>query len=341
MKLDTAPRYNFGDVLIRPTRSKVNSRADVDLTRSFAFPNGQHWKGFPLIAANMDSTGTLAMARALLDEGALVSLHKFYEASQLIEFFSGPSSTNSFYTMGIGREDVSKFHKVLESTKLPMISVDVANGYIDKFVEVVRELRSICSDAILMAGTVATAEMTQELVGLGVDIVRVGIGSGSACITRKVAGVGVPQLSAVAECADAAHKLGGFVCSDGGCKSSGDIAKALGAGADFVMLGGIFAGHDECEGEWIYEDQGSSQRRKALKFHGMSSEAAMIKHYGGVAPHRAPEGIEVEVAYKGPVSVTVKNIKAGVSSAMTYVGAKTLAELPELTTFVLNSHAAG
>jgi GMP reductase len=212
---------------------------------------------------------------------------------------------------------------------LTKISIDVANGYTESFLEAVARIREENRDAVIMAGTIVTAEMAEALILAGADIVRVGIGSGSVCTTRDLTGVGYPQLSAVIECADAAHGLKGQVCSDGGCSVPGDIAKAFGGGADFVMLGGMLAGHDECGGETVERDGAKYQL-----FYGMSSKAAMEKYSGGVAQYRAAEGKEVLVPYRGPVAGTVQEILGGVRSACTYVGARRLRELSKRTTFV-------
>jgi GMP reductase len=163
----------------------------------------------------------------------------------------------------------------------------------------------------------------------GADIVKVGIGPGSVCTTRVKTGVGYPQLSAIIECADAAHGLGGHIISDGGCVTPGDVAKAFGAGADFVMLGGMLAGHNESGGEMI-EIAGE----KYKKFYGMSSETAMNKHVGGVAEYRASEGKTVQVPFKGDVIDTLKDILGGIRSTCTYVGASKLKELTKRTTFI-------
>jgi GMP reductase len=207
--------------------------------------------------------------------------------------------------------------------------LDVANGYSQRFIDFVKDVRDKWPDKILIAGNVVTSEMTEALLLAGADIIKIGIGPGSVCTTRKVAGVGFPQLSAVMECADAAHGLGGFIMADGGCQSPGDVSKAFGAGADFVMLGGLLAGHDECEGDVVDVD-GEAYKR----FYGMSSNTAMEKHSGGVATYRASEGKTVQVKYRGPVEDTIKQILGGVRSACTYTGARTLKQLPKCTTFV-------
>lgn len=333
MRIEADLKLDFSDVLIRPKRSTLTSRSDVDLAREFAFlHSGANYRGVPVIAANMDTIGTLEMATALGKRQLSVALHKHYAETELVSFFSalGPEAT-VFYSMGITRADYDKFRRVKAAagTAIRHVCVDVANGYTKSFVDFIRKLRQAFPDITIMAGNVVTGEMTEELILDGVDIVKVGIGPGSVCTTRKMAGVGYPQLSAVIECADAAHGLGGLICADGGCTSPGDIAKAFGGGADFVMLGGMFAGHDECADE-IVESDGISMRR----FYGMSSRAAMDKYSGGVATYRAAEGKEVLIAPRGPVDLAVQEILGGLRSACTYVGARKLKELSKRTTFV-------
>jgi GMP reductase len=223
-------------------------------------------------------------------------------------------------------EEIQKAERILNRHKsIKFICIDVANGYTEKFVNYVRTIRGLFPDHILIAGNVVTREMTEALILAGANIVKIGIGPGSVCTTRKVAGVGYPQLSCIMECADAAHGLGGYVLSDGGCTCPGDVAKAFGAGADFVMIGGMFAGTDESAGELTEEGK---------EFYGMSSAAAMEKHSGGVAMYRAAEGKRVFVEPAGPVAGVMQQILGGVRSACTYVGAARLKDLPKCTTFV-------
>ena len=217
----------------------------------------------------------------------------------------------------------------LSGNAVSFVCIDVANGYTEAFVSFVKKVRDTFPDLVIMAGNVVTGDMTEELLLSGADIVKVGIGPGSVCTTRKMTGVGYPQLSAIIECADAAHGLGGRICADGGCTVPGDIAKAFGGGADFVMLGGMFAGHDEAGGERVELD-GKVYRR----FYGMSSKDAMDKYSGGVAKYRAAEGKSVLLPERGPVENTVQDILGGVRSACTYVGARRLKELTMRTTFV-------
>jgi GMP reductase len=272
------------------------------------------------------------MARSLAPFGLSVALHKHHDEDVLAAFFGSlEAKSNAFYSMGITPGDRAKFERVLARTAqaIEYVCIDVANGYTENFVNFVHEFRAAHPGVTLMAGNVVTGEMTEELILAGADIVKVGIGPGSVCTTRAMTGVGYPQLSAVIECADAAHGLGGRICADGGCTAPGDIAKAFGGGADFVMLGGMLAGHDECAGELIEKD---GERHK--RFYGMSSSTAMEKYAGGVAPYRAAEGREVLVPYRGPVAATVQEILGGLRSACTYVGAQRLKELTKRTTFV-------
>jgi GMP reductase len=335
MRIENDVKLDFKDVLFRPKRSTLGSRNDVDVNRSFRFLHtGVEWTGFPLIAANMDVTGTFAMARALGRFGALAALHKHYPAEDLIQFFSGPDGAHAFYSIGTTDADFAKLAKVKARTEVRSLCLDVANGYAEKFLDAVKRARDENPRAIIMAGNVVTGDMTEALVLAGADIVKIGIGPGSVCTTRKVTGVGYPQLSAIIECADAAHGLNGQVCADGGCTVPGDVAKAYGAGADFVMLGGMLAGHDECEGDIRYEERDGARVPVGMTFYGMSSEQAMKKHSGGVAAYRAAEGKSVETPYRGAVENTVSEIMGGVRSMMTYIGATKLKEVPKRTTFV-------
>lgn len=337
MHIEESIKLDFKDVLIRPKRSTLTSRSDVDINREFVFHNsGATYRGIPIIAANMDTTGTFEMARALGRQGLSTALHKHYGEDELVEFFEslrrdGFAPATAFYSMGIGKADFDKFAAVMAraGAAIEHVCIDVANGYTEGFIHFVKRVRDAYPKLTIMAGNVVTGDITEELILAGADIVKVGIGPGSVCTTRKMTGVGYPQLSAVIECADAAHGLGGQICADGGCVVPGDLAKAFGGGADFIMLGGMLAGHDECTGE-VVEREG----RKFKRFYGMSSRTAMEKYAGGVAQYRASEGKEVLVDYRGPVADTLQDILGGVRSACTYVGAHKLKELTKRTTFV-------
>ncbi len=335
MRIETDVKLDFKDVLIRPKRSTLSTRSAVDVNRAFRFIHtGSEWKGFPLIAANMDVTGTMEMARALGKHGALTALHKHYPEEELVRFFAEPDGAHAFYSLGTTTADLKKLAAVAKGARIRLICLDVANGYAEKFLDVVKHVRDEHPEAVIMAGNVVTGDMTEALVIAGADIVKIGIGPGSVCTTRRVTGVGYPQLSAIIECADAAHGLKGWVCADGGCAVPGDIAKAYGAGADFVMLGGMLAGHDECAGDIRYETRDGEKTPIGMAFYGMSSETAMKKHAGGVAHYRAAEGKTVETPYRGPVEGTMGEIMGGVRSMMTYIGAAHLKEVSKRTTFV-------
>ena len=326
---------DFKDVLFRPKRSTLKSRSQVSLDRTYTFHNSKKtWTGVPVIAANMDTTGTFALATVLAKQKCVTCLHKHYTATEIADFVRANPDVAPFVAVsgGTSQKDFDTITDVMAAVgdALNMICLDVANGYSQHFIDVVKKARAAFPDKTIIAGNVVTGEMTEELILSGADIVKVGIGPGSVCTTRKQTGVGYPQLSAVLECADAAHGLGGHVISDGGCAVPGDVAKAFGAGADFVMMGGMFAGHDESGGELVVREDGS----KFKKFYGMSSATAMKKYAGGVANYRASEGKAVEVPYKGPVEATINEILGGVRSTCTYVGASRLKELPKRTTFI-------
>ena len=313
MRIIDDVKLDFSDVLIRPKRSTLESRKNAKLERTFLFKHStMAWTGVPIIAANMDHTGTWPMNKALVEFGMLTAICKFYHYIPL---------KNAIKTIGLDANlDEIEYD-------LKWICLDVANGYTERFMNFVKTMRQheATKNSIIIAGNVCTPEATEEIILAGADIVKIGIGPGSVCTTRKITGVGLPQLSATIECADAAHGLGGHIITDGGCTVAGDISKSFGAGADFVMLGGMFAGHDECEGE---------KEGDRMKFYGMSSEDAQIRHYGKKVNYRASEGKTVYVDYKGSVKNTVEEILGGLRSSCTYAGAKTLKDLPKCTTFV-------
>ena len=334
MRIESDLKLGFKDVLIRPKRSTLKSRAQVNLERNFTFLHSKReWTGVPIIAANMDTVGTFELAKVLADFGLLTAIHKHYSLQQWNDFLK--EQDDSIYqrimvSTGTAEADFKQLQGIIsQHPELAFICIDVANGYAESFVDFVKQCRNTFHDKTIIAGNVVTGEMVEELLLSGADIVKVGIGPGSVCTTRVKTGVGYPQLSAVIECADAAHGLGGRIISDGGCVNAGDIAKAFGGGADFVMLGGMLAGHDESGGQLVERD---GQQFKL--FYGMSSSTAMEKHAGGVAEYRASEGKTVEVPYRGPVAETVKDIQGGVRSTCTYVGAAALKELTKRTTFI-------
>lgn len=334
MRIETDIKLGFKDVMIRPKRSTLKSRSEVSLKRAFKFLHGSNeWEGIPIMAANMDTVGTFEMAKALAKYNLFTAVHKHYSLKEWSTFIQDTDPdilSRIALSTGTGTKDAEKLHALLQQhPELLFICIDVANGYSEHFVEFVKRTREKYPNKIIMAGNVVTGEMVEELLLAGADIIKVGIGPGSVCTTRVKTGVGYPQLSAIIECADAAHGLGGQIISDGGCKVPGDIAKAFGGGADFVMLGGMLAGHNESGGDLI-ERNGE----KLKIFYGMSSKTAMEKHVGGVAEYRASEGKTVEIPFRGAVSETVQDILGGLRSSCTYVGANRLKELTKRTTFI-------
>lgn len=327
---------DFQDVLIRPNRSNLKSRNEVSLERTFKFLHtNRTWTGIPIIAANMDTVGTFEMAEAFYREKMLVAIHKHYSLSEWKGFAKKHNGTNIFnhVMVSTGTSDVNyeSLCEILDSIpEIYFICIDIANGYSQHLIEFVKKVRSRYPEHVIIAGNVVTGNMTEELILSGADIVKVGIGPGSVCTTRLMTGVGRPQLSAIIDCADLGHGLKGHIIGDGGCSNPGDISKAFGAGADFVMLGGIFAGHDESAGEIeINSDTGI----KYKKFYGMSSSSAMKRHSGGVAKYRASEGKTVTIPYRGEVMGTIRKILGGVRSTCTYIGAISIKEMPKRATF--------
>lgn len=325
MRIIEDVKLDYKDVLITPKRSTLSSRSQVKLERLFTFRSGNSWFGVPIIAANMDGVGTFAMDVVLDQYRCMTALTKHHQDVDLIAHLN-KKLNSSVYSLGISDTDLQKFDNVYNvvGNKMMRVCIDVANGYTQSFVDFIKRFRDRYPYVILMAGNVVTPEMTEELILAGVDIVKVGIGPGSVCTTRKITGIGYPQLSAVIECADAAHGLRGHIIADGGCSVPGDVVKAFAAGADFVMLGGMLAGHRE----------GGASPFGSSKFYGMSSNTAMDLHNGGVANYRASEGKTVEIPYRGDVSGTLKDILGGLRSACTYVGASELKELSKRATFV-------
>ena len=332
MRIEDEIKLTFDDVLIRPKRSTLVSRSEVDLTRPFKFKHtNKTWSGVPIFSANMDTTGTFNTAKALEKFGIITAIHKFYSIEDWKSNLEHLDPKYLTVTVGTSDEEFQKAKEIFEiNDDIDFLCLDVANGYREDFLQAIYKFRNEFPEKIIIAGNIATREMTEAIILAGADIVKVGIGPGSVCTTRKVAGVGYPQLSAISECADAAHGLGGHVISDGGCKFPGDVSKAFGAGADFVMLGGMFAGHEESGGELVTESNG----KKYKDFYGMSSELAQQRYYGDVAKHRASEGKKVRLEYKGNIENTVQSILGGMRSACSYVGAKTIKDLPKCTTFI-------
>lgn len=327
MRIVDEVKLDFKDVLFVPKRSTLRSRSEVDLHRTYTFKHSQQtYTGIPIMAANMDGVGTWDMAHALEYMDLFTCLVKSYDLDSWSRHHHMIGCNYQAISTGISDADWERLQVILFGlSRIKYICIDVANGYAEQFGDFVAKVRAKYPEHTIIAGNVVTADMTQELILRGADIVKVGIGPGSVCTTRIQTGVGYPQLSAIIECADAAHGLGGHIVADGGCTCPGDVAKAFGAGADFVMLGGMLAGHDE---------GGGTVENGQVTFYGMSSDTAMNKHAGGVAEYRSSEGRTVSVPYRGAVVNTVRDILGGLRSTCTYVGAENLKQLSKCTTFV-------
>ena len=368
MIIDETLKYDFDDVLIRPKRSALRSREDVDLFRLHTFRNYEvpsryapnypeflkmedfpcclgrepnkefHYKGIPIMAANMDGVGTTEMALCLSKLGMFTCLKKNYDSAQISFFYQDNPECleTTAVTVGITEEDMLKIKHVQGlGVKLKYLCIDVANGYTEQFGDFVQSVRESYPHLVIIAGNVATADQTGELILRGADIVKVGIGPGSVCTTRIKTGVGYPQLSAIIECADAAHGLGGHIIADGGCRTPADIAKAFCAGADFVMVGGMLSGHDQGIDDNSEIVSGNTIGGKTfIKFYGMSSKTANETHNGGLKDYRSAEGREVLVEYRGDVESTVQDILGGLRSTCSYIGAKTLKDMSKCCTFI-------
>ena len=335
MRIEEEIKLDYSDVLFRPKRSTLKSRREVNLNRKYKFKYSKlSWEGIPIIASNMDGVGEVGIAKKLASFKMMTALTKQHDAKDINKLLAS-TSTNSIHNFvalscGTSKDSYARLNRLLKKyPKFKFICIDVANGYSENFSHFVSEVRKKYPTKTIIAGNVVTADMTQELVLSGADIVKVGIGPGSVCTTRIQTGVGYPQLSAVLECADAAHGLGAHIIADGGCTSPGDVAKGFGAGADFVMLGGMLAGHKEGGGEIIRDEE-----KSYIEFYGSSSEEANEKHYGGLANYRSSEGKKVRIKYRSSLDKTVKDILGGIRSSCTYVGAPTLKQLSKCTTFV-------
>ena len=340
-KIESGVKLDFNNILIRPKRSTLNSRSEVNLTRKFKFVNAKtidtnesiEFNGTPIIAANMDTTGTFEIYDVLNKHNMITALHKFYSIDDIVEKCNERTMNPELFMIstGIGDGALEKLQDIFSKITCNWICIDIANGYISNLVEFCKKVREKFPDKIIVAGNVVTREIVEELILNGkVDVIKIGIGPGAACTTRIKTGVGMPQVSAIIECADAAHGVGGHIIGDGGITCPGDMAKAFGAGADFVMGGSLFAGHDETPGEIIEDEDGN----KFKMFYGMSSKHAMEKHYGKMDSYRSSEGRYLKIKYKGALENTILDYLGGLRSACTYINAPSIKEMAKCTTFV-------
>jgi len=350
MILESGTKLDFDDVLIKPKRSTLESRKDVNLVRSLKTRHGKKLEGVPVIASNM-ATGNFNMLHTLAEHRMFTAIAKHHSEQWLDKEKRAEKMKYGFYTIGIRNphefENLTAFNKLLEKedNKIPLkIIVDVANGYVQKFSDFILHLRKTLPDSIIFAGNVCTPEMAEELIISGADGVKIGVGPGAFCKTRVTTGVGYPQLDAIISCADAAHGLNGLVIADGGCKTPGDVAKAFCANADMVMLGTMFAGTDECDGsvitKYIHDGEYTPELTPVIKekkfkiFYGMSSDLAQASHFGGIKDYRASEGLVEELPYKGSVNIQVRNILGGLRSCGTYIGADSIKNFGKCASFI-------
>lgn len=331
MKLEEDYKLDFCDVLLKPKRSELHSRNDVDLTRQISFKYGKYtYNGIPIIASNMDTIGTFEMYKSLSKYKIMTCFHKYYTLEDYLQHKDILDPNYYMISIGISDTDFENLKILVEQLDPHFVCIDVPNGYSVKFLDFCKKVRQEFPDIVLMGGNIVTNEMTEDLIrNIGLDVVKIGIGSGAQCLTRRKTGVGIPQLSAIIECSDSAHGLNAHIISDGGITSAGDIVKAYGAGADFVMIGSLFAGHSECAGQIIHENN------KQYKIsYGMSSDTAMNKYTGQVYKYRTSEGRTVKVEFKGDIENTVLDILGGIRSACTYIGANCIKHIPRCTTFI-------
>ena len=332
MRIEEEIKLDYSDVLFRPKRSTLKSRKEVNLERTYRFKySNNEWTGIPIIASNMDGVGELKVANSLAQYKILTALTK-QQVLEKITKFDSIKDIFHYVALSCGTSDESyeRLNSILkEHSYFQYICIDVANGYSENFSNFLSSVRDKHPTKTIIAGNVVTADMTQELILSGADVVKVGIGPGSVCTTRIQTGVGYPQLSAVIECADAAHGLGAHIIADGGCTCPGDVAKAFGGGADFVMLGGMLAGHKEGGGRIIKENG-----KDYIEFYGTSSEEANFKHFGGLSDYRSSEGKKVKIPYRGELKNTILDILGGIRSSCTYVGAPSLKQLSKCSTFI-------
>ncbi|MEC8339668.1 MAG: GMP reductase [Nanoarchaeota archaeon] len=339
MRIEEDIKLDYQDVLLKPKRSTLISRKDVELEREFTFYHSpKKWRGVPIMTANMATCGTFELAKLLSEYKLITILHKYYSIEQYEKFFKTYDNPDYIgFSIGMRDKDLELLDTIIEKNLInnfSFICIDVPNGYLEKFSQTIRDVRKKCPEHIIIAGNVVSNEMTEELILNGADIVKVGIGPGSACTTRRMTGVGYPQLSAVIECADAAHGISnaqgcGLIIADGGQVHPSCVAKAFCGGADFNMFGSMFSGFEESGGETI-EKNG----KKYKEYFGSSSNKAMIDFYGKKDSHRASEGRYTLRPHKGSIRDFIQDLFGALRSTGTYIGAKKIKEFTKRATFV-------
>lgn len=329
---DTTSKFDFADVLLAPSlidasNTEVKSRADVSLEVTYQFPHSETtYTGVPIIAANMDNIGTFKVHDVFSRNNMCVALTKTTTIEQWKMHFDRnllPNNNTAMVSIGLADSDLDMLSEIVKHTPVKFICMDVANGYLPAFARQIEKVRKLYPKMIIVAGNVVTPDAIEVLHRAGADCYKVGIGSGSVCSTRLIAGTGFPQLSALMECYDKVYELGGHMVSDGGCTNAGDFAKAL-VTSSFVMSGGFFAGYNET-GTTLY---------------GMSSTKAMNIHQGGVAKHRTSEGHEINLPKSnGPLQDRIDQLLGGLRSACTYQNVNNLIDFKQKASFVrVNQH---
>lgn len=366
-------QLDFDDVLIAPQTTTINHRGEVDIIREFKYLDVC---GVPVISANMTQTGTFDVASKLLENDYFATLHKFYKAEEIIEFIQSQkrknilnglidccgeymgNEKNLFVTVGKRNwdEEFKKIETIYEQTgALVSVLLDVPNAYIPEIVDCVKQLREFmneqnCHGGLIAVGNVCSGDETQKLILAGANFVKVGIGPSPVCDTRIKTGCGRPQLSAIIECANAAHQVNGYIIADGGFKTNADFCKALVAGADICMSGSMFAGCEEANGKIVEKcfrtneydiDYGYDysltefanpepgkpkfEFKQFKEYYGMSSFRAQRENYGKVTTTGTSEGVECKlVPYTGPIQNTINDINGSLRSCGSYIGAKNI-----------------
>ena len=357
---------DYSDILIKPKMgNNLSSRKDVNLTREYVFKRGQIRKGLGIFNANMATVGNFETAKKLLKAGMFATLHKFYTAEEMIDFMRQCQNektdySNLFISIGIknGIRELDKLKEIEDGAMWfkPNICIDAPNFYINKAFEVLKHCRELFPESVIMCGNIASSDICHKLLDYA-DILKVGIGPGSVCRTRSVTGCGVPMVSCILDCADVVHSVGGMICADGGIVEVGDICKAFALNADFVMSGGMFAGTDEAEGEVIEKcyktneyaidmidgskpipDQPLYDIKKYKLYYGMSSTLANNKFAGGMSNYKASEGREAFIPYTGSLDKILQDIKGGIASACTYIGAANVKDMSKCATLIKVNH---
>lgn len=324
---DLRTGLSYGDVLLVPQRSPVDSRSDVDLSTPLT-PTVE--LETPLVSAAMDTVTEAELAIGLSRAGGIGVLHRFLTVDEQAAQVEAVVGAGERVAAAVGiNEDYEARSAALVAADVDALVVDVAHGHLDRAVAAVEEIADAFPETDLIAGNVATPAGVEDLAAAGADCVKVGIGPGSHCTTRKVAGAGVPQLTAVDDCATAAEDLDVTICADGGIRTSGDAVKALMAGADTVMLGSLFAGTEEAPGA-VVEVDGTRYKRSR----GMATTAAAEARDDKGADVGADEGVEALTPYKGPVATVAEEFCQGIRSGLSYCGGHTIGRARERAEFI-------